>query len=317
MTTIAVTTTYQARWDEIRAALAPDEVVFVREDGDDFAAASAAEVALVGPNPDRVRKLLAAAPRLRWLQTVSAGVERLIIPEIVERDDLILTNNTGAYDIPIAEHAMAFVFAAAKHLPGHFAAQRERKWRDDPGQAELRDATIVILGLGSIGSELARLASAVGMHVLGIRRRAGASPHAHGVVGPDELPRVAALADYLAITAALTPATRGIVSAEVIARLKTTAWVIDVARGAIADEPALLAACRERRIAGVAFDTWWTEPLPKDSEWWSLPNVIVTPHVSHSSSHVRQRTLALFKENLRRWKLGEPLLNIVDKEAGY
>ncbi|MEK7860000.1 MAG: NAD(P)-dependent oxidoreductase, partial [Chloroflexota bacterium] len=142
-------------------------------------------------------------------------------------------------------------------------------------------------------------------------------PGVERIVGPDALADVVPEADFLAVTAPLTPATTGIVSAEIIARMKPAAWVINIARGAIVDEPALLAACRDRRIGGAAIDAWWTEPLPPESDWWSLPNVIATPHVSHSSPRVRERTLALFLENLRRWKAGEPLLNVVDPVAGY
>jgi len=139
----------------------------------------------------------------------------------------------------------------------------------------------------------------------------------HEVVPPERLGDVAGQADFLAVTAPLTPATRGLVSREVIARLKPTAWIVNIARGAIVDEPALLEALKAKRIGGAAIDAWWTEPLPSDSEWWSLPNVIATPHVSHSSPRVRERTLGLFLENLRRWKAREPLLNVVDMRAGY
>ncbi len=276
------------------------------------------EACIGGPNAERFRAVLAAAPRLRWYHTISAGVDRLVIPELVARDDIILTNNTGAYDVPIAEFVIGMVFAAAKRVPAHLRAQREHRWSRDPEQhGELRGSVLVVLGLGSIGTELARLARGLGMRVIGVRRSARPSELPERVVTPDRLAEVAREADYLAVTAALTPETRGLVSREVIAALKPTAWLVNVARGPIVDEAALLEALRARRIGGAAIDAWWEEPLPADSPWWDLDNVIITPHHSNSSPRLRERTLELFAENLRRYWSGEPLLNVVDKKLGY
>lgn len=274
----------------------------------------------IGTNPERLRAVLAVAPRLRWFHSVSAGVDRLVIPELVARDDVVLTNNTGAYDVPIAEFVLGMIFAAAKHIPAHLRDQREHRWprgAEAGEHAELRGATLVVVGLGSIGGEVARLASALGMRVVGVRRRGGAHPNAETVITPDRLAAVARQADYLAVTAALTPETRGLVSREVLAAMKPTAWLVNIARGAIVDEAALLEALREHRIAGAAIDAWWEEPLPASSPWWDLDNVIVTPHHSNSSPRLRERTLELFGENLRRFRAGESLLNVVDKRLGY
>lgn len=310
MTRIALSLGFHSWAGELVELLAPDEVVALPAEGD-LAGAAEAEAAIGGPNPERFRALLAAAPRLRWFHTLSAGVER-IIPDIAARPDLVVTNNSGAYDRPIAEHVIATVFAAAKRLPASFAAQGQHTWHDDPKSSDVRGSTLVILGLGSIGGEVAALATGLGMRVIGVRRSA-----AGGAVGPERLAEVTAEADYLAICAPLTDATRGIVGAAVIARMKPTAWLINISRGAVVDEPALLAAVKERRIGGAAIDAWWTEPLPKDSEWWDLPNVIVTPHTSFSSPNIRDRSIALIKENLRRFKAGEELLNRVDPRLGY
>lgn len=318
MTTIAVIGTYQLMVDELRRAL-PDERFVRVQRGGPFSAAAAAELALGWAGPEAVRSLLEVAPALRWLHTTSAGVDRLLIPELSERKGFVLTNNSGSYDAPIGEFVIAAMFAAAKRLPDYQRAQAQRRWEKDLEHLELRDATLVVFGMGSIGGEVARLACALGVRVIGVRRRLGAGGIAGvaEVVGPDRLAEAASEADFVAVTAPLTPATRGAISAEVLARMKPTAWIINIARGAIVDEPALLAALKERRIGGAAIDAWWTEPLPPESEWWSLPNVIATPHVSHSSPRVRERTLALFLENYRRWQTGEPLLNVVDFGAGY
>ncbi|MGH2450835.1 MAG: D-2-hydroxyacid dehydrogenase [Candidatus Limnocylindria bacterium] len=242
----------------------------------------------------------------------------MVMPELLQRRDLVLTNNSGPYDVPIAEHVMALAFAASKRLHEYARQQAGREWKDRR-HAELRDATMVVLGIGSIGRETARLAKAVGMRVIGVRRRLDAEPvpEAERVVGMDRLAEVAAEADYLAVCAPLTALTTGLVSAEVIARMKPTAWIINIARGAIVDQAALLAALKSERIGGAALDAWWEEPLPADSEWWMLPNVIVTPHSSNSSPKLRQRSLELIVENARRFRAGEPLLNVVDTVAGY
>lgn len=318
MTTIAVLGSFPSMPEDIEHAVPDDRVVRIERRGP-FDGVADVEVALGAPARDLVREFLGSAPRLRWLHTVSAGVEALLIPEVTGRRDLTLTNNSGSYDVPISEFVLAVMLAAAKHLPDHLRAQERSHWGKEHGHIELRGATVVVLGLGSIGGEVARLASAFGMRVIGVRRRLDLPgvPGVSEVVPPERLGEVVGEADFLAITAPLTAATRGLVSRDVIARLKPTAHVVNIARGAIVDEEALLEALQARRIAGAAIDAWWTEPLPPASQWWRLPNVVVTPHVSHSSPHLRERTLALFLENLRRWKSGGPLLNVVDLEAGY
>jgi phosphoglycerate dehydrogenase-like enzyme len=294
----------------------PDDVVVAVKDEADLADAADAEVAFCGIRQDRVRTLLAATPKLRWYHTPSAGVDRLLeIPDFRERG-IRVTNNSGSYDIQIAEHVMALVLSAAKRLHVYRDQQARREWKDHPHQ-ELRDETMVVFGAGSIGGEVVRLAAAIGMRVIAVRRSGAPVPGAERVITPDRLAEAAAEADYLVVAAPLTPATRGAISREVLGRMKRTAWVVNIARGPIIDEPALIDALRDERIGGAALDTFAQEPLPADSPLWSLPNAIVTPHASNSSPRVRERTLALFLENLRRFKAGEPLLNQVDWNAGY
>jgi len=301
--------------DTLRAALPDDRIVAVQ--GDELGPAAEADAAFGGFSAERLRAVLAGMPRLRWVHTFSAGVDRHV-PEMAAYERVQLTNNTGAYDVPIAEHVVAMLFAAAKRVPEHLAAQGRHEWQREVPHAEIRDATLVILGMGSIGSELARLAGGLGMRVIGIRRDAGRpAPGVERIVPPERFAEVAREADYLAVTAALTPQTRGMVSAEILRALKPTAWVINIARGPIVDEAALAAALAERRIGGAALDVFETEPLPANSPLWSLDNAILTPHVSNSSPRVRERSLALVAENVRRFKAGEPLLNLVDRAVGY
>ena len=310
LTRIALSLGFHSWAHELPEILSPDEVIMLPPDGDVSAAADA-ETAIGGPNPERFRALLEAAPGLRWYHTLAAGVERLV-PELIARPDLVLTNNSGAYDLAIAEHVVATIFAAAKRLPASFAAQGQHTWHEDPKSSDVRGATLVIFGMGSIGGELATIARGLGMRVIGVRRSG-----ADGSVGPERLAGVAAEADYLAVCAPLTQETEGSIDEDVLGRMKRTAWLINISRGAIVNEEALFSAVKERRIGGAAIDAWWAEPLPKDSEWWDLPNVIVTPHTSFSSPSIRERSIALIRENLRRFKAGEPLLNRVDPKLGY
>ena len=315
MTNIVVWSAFSTSPEMVTARF-PDDRIFAIADEKGLAAAADAEVAFSGNNPRRVRKLLDATPKLRWYHTVSAGVENMPLPELAQRG-IVLTNNSGSYDIQIAEHLMAFVFAASRQLHRYRDLQRAREWKELQHQ-ELRDATIVVYGMGSIGGEIARIASAVGMRVIGVRRKAGPpQPGIERVVAADRLADVVGEADYLAVAAPLTSATRGAISREVISRMKPTAWIMNIGRGAIVDEPAMIDALQAKRIAGAALDVFTTEPLPKESPLWALENVIITPHHSGSSPRASERTLKLFAENLRRYKAGEPLINRVDFEAGY
>jgi phosphoglycerate dehydrogenase-like enzyme len=315
VTNIVVWSAFRTSADAVSAQFPDDRVIGIADENG-LAGAADAEVAFSGNNPRRVRQLLDATPNLRWYHTVSAGVENMPLAELAERG-IVLTNNSGSYDVQIAEHLMMFVFAASRQLHRYRDQQRSRVWKD-LSHEELRDATIVVYGMGSIGGEVARLASAVGMRVIGVRRKATSrEPGIARVVAAEQLAEVAGEADYLAITAPLTAATRGAISREVISRMKPTAWIVNIARGAIVDEDAMVEALRDKRIAGAGLDVFATEPLPPDHPLWTMENVMITPHSSGDSPRANERTLVLFAENLRRYKVGEPLLNRVDYKAGY
>jgi phosphoglycerate dehydrogenase-like enzyme len=315
VTRVAVWSTFGQMAKELPALL-PDEDVVVPADESELDRVSEVEVVIGTNNGSRARLVLERAARVRWYHSVGAGVENLVVlPHFRERR-ITLTNNSGAMDIPIAEHVIAMVLAAAKRLYRYRDQQSRGEWKEHR-QDEIRGATLVIFGLGSIGAEAARLGAALGMRVIGVRRSDVPVPGVERIVPPERLADVAAEADYLAVCAPLTSRTKGAVSRDVIARMKPSAWLVNIARGAIVDEPALVDALREKRIGGAALDALSTEPLPADSPLWSLENVMITPHSSHSSPNVRPRTVALIRENLRRYKVGEPLLNVVDIEAGY
>lgn len=315
MTKIVVWGRFQGVADELPKLLTGDDVVVPKEDTQ-LDVARDAEVGVGTNQGERVRLLLRAAPNLRWYHSIGAGVEDLVgLPELRDRG-IVLTNNSGPYDIPIAEHVLATILASAKRLHLYRDQQRDAEWKSH-AQDEVRDRTVVVFGIGSIGAEVAKLASGVGMRVIGVRRRQGAVPGVSRIVPPEQLADVAAEADYLVLAAPLTKETRGAVSRAVIERMKPTAWIVNIARGAMLDEDALVDALRAGHLGGAALDALSVEPLPKEHPLWALPNVIITPHSSNSSPRIRERSIALFRENLRRWKAREPLLNVVDLDAGY
>jgi phosphoglycerate dehydrogenase-like enzyme len=271
---------------------------------------------------DAFDRLLARAPRLAWVHSASAGVERVLTPAARARG-ITITNARGVFSGPIAEYVLTMVLAISRRLPQLLELQRERTWQ--PLEAvELRDVTIGLVGYGSIGRTVGRLARAFGARVVATRRHhEPASPGAaeqDGVEllgGPAALPSLLEQADFVVLAAPLTPETDGLIDGAALASMRRSAWLINVARGRLVDERALLRALREHRIGGAVLDTFREEPLTPDSPFYDLPNVIVTPHTSWSSARVLDRTIELFCDNLRRYAAGESLENLVDPTAGY
>lgn len=298
----------------------PSDVQFVRADseGNIDGDASDAEVYLNWFYLKRPthEKVLAAAPALRWQHTPSAGVNHILTPTFLERD-IVLTNGAGVHAIPIAEFVLAFMLNHAKQLPKLQALQAQHYWKKDFELQELSSATLLIIGTGGIGQAIAQRASAFGMRVWGSRRNPQPLPGFERVVGADEWRELLPEADYVVIATPLTPETKNLIDASALRLMRPSAYLINIARGAVVDEDALITALSEGWIAGAGLDTFCTEPLPPDSPFWSLPNVFVTPHCSGISPHSVQRTLELFLDNLTRYLAGTPLRNVVDKTAGY
>ncbi len=264
-------------------------------------------------------ELWKSAPHLRWVQSGGAGVERFLTPDFIA-SPVILTNAQGIYAIPIADHVMAFVLHFSRQFNHLVRCQIGRKWTDwgEFSLDELKDKRLGIIGLGGIGSEVAKRAEAFGMRVIAIRRRPEMpSDYVDEMRGADELRWLLQESDFVALCAALTPATRHLIGAEELRRMKSTAYLINIGRGGLIDERALIDALRERQIAGAALDVFEEEPLPAESPLWDMPNVMLTPHVAGDSPRSHERLMRLFCENLRRYVAGEPLLNVVDKKAGY
>jgi len=273
-------------------------------------------------------RLLARAPHLTWVHSATSGVERALTPAARERDVLV-TNARGVFSRPIAEHVLLMILAVSRHLPELLELQRERTWQPLEGR-ELRELTIGIVGYGSLGRSVASLASAFGARVVAMRRHpegaaAGVEndsgfpfePRVDRVVGPDRLHELLAESDIVVLAAPLTPETEGMIDEAAVGAMKRDAWLINVARGRLVDDTALVRALRDNRIGGAALDTFRDEPLPPGSPYWELSNVILTPHTAWSSARVLDRSIDLFCDNLVRFSRGEPLRNVVDPAAGY
>ncbi|WP_101835724.1 D-2-hydroxyacid dehydrogenase [Frankia canadensis] len=257
-----------------------------------------------------------AADALRWTHVASAGVDAVLFPALRD-SDVVLTNSRGVFEGPVAEYVLGLVLAFAKDLAGTMAAQRERRWWYR--EAERVDgATAVIVGTGPIGRAVARTLRAVGMRVEGVGRGGRGHDPDFGVVhGLDALTRRLGHADYVVVAAPLTARTTGLVDAAALAAMKPSARLINVGRGALVVTADLVAALRAGIIAGAALDVFDTEPLPAGSPLWSMPNVLVSPHMAGDVVGHLPMLAALFVDNYGRWRRGLPLRNVVDKYLGY
>ena len=263
------------------------------------------------------REAVQQAKHLRWIHSTAAGVDQLLHPEVVARD-IIVTDSSGIHAEPITEHVLAVMLAFARRLPVATRNQMTHRWdRASAIGEELWGKTVGILGLGSIGREVAARCQAFGMRVIGTKRTPATVPHVDQVLPPDGLDEVLRAADYLVIILPLTEQTRGLIGARELGLMQPTAYLINVARGAIVQEAALIAALRAGRLRGAGLDVFEREPLPQDSPLWEMEQVILTPHVSGAGPDYYDRALPLFCENLRRFLTGAPLLNVVDKRQGY
>jgi phosphoglycerate dehydrogenase-like enzyme len=323
---------YRARdLERIRRAAPGSRLITLSVEGLSDAPLDDVEVLLRGwLTADAFDRLLARAPRLSWVHSASTGVERALTPAAIDRQ-IVITNARGVFSRPIAEYVMMMILAISRRLPHLLELQRERTWQPLEG-AELRDVTVGVVGLGSIGRAVASLSTAFGCRVIATRRRVDgdeplaapdaenllpAEPVIERVLGPEGLPELLGESDFIVLAAPLTPETENMIDASALAAMKPGAWIINVARGALVDERALLRALREGPIGGAVLDTFRDDPLLPSSPFYDLPNVVVTPHTSWSSGRVLDRSVELFCDNLQRYARGEPLLNIVDPSLGY
>lgn len=266
--------------------------------------------------------LLAVASRLKWIHSPAAGVGGMLFPEMVA-SPVIITNSRGVSADTMAEHTVAATLALFRNLPLAVVRQQQHVWAQDEisarGNRTIAGAHVLVVGLGAIGSAIARKMAALGARVSGIRRhaRSSAAEGVSEVATSDRLRELLPQADVVVISAPHTSETKGLIGRHALGVMKPGAVLVNVSRGRLVDEPALAAALQEGRLAGAALDVFEREPLPADSPLWELPNVLITPHTSGFRPDHWDVMTDLFVENLRRYDTGHDLLNVVDKQAGY
>ncbi len=283
---------------------------------------AAAEVlyGIPGDSPEGLSCAVRRGERLRWIQATSAGAGEQVSAAGLSDAELrrvAVTSTAGVHAGPLAEFALLGLLAFGRGLPRLLADQRARRWGHYP-VAELSGCTLLIVGLGQIGAEVARLAAGFGMRVIGLNRSGtGSWPDVDEVGRIDALERWLPEADAIVISVPLTDETRGLFDAAAIGRIKPGAIFVNVGRGGVVDEAALIEALRSERLAGAALDVFATEPLPAENPLWELPNVLLSPHTAGLSFREDERIVALFVENLGRYLRGEALRNRVDPELLY
>ncbi len=266
---------------------------------------------------EQLDRFVGRAPKLRWIHSVSVGVESMLTP-CVRLRGLTVTNGRRVFDQPIAEYVLTMILALCRRLPQLLDLQRERTWQ--PLEAlEVGQTTVGLVGLGGIGCEIARLLRPFGPRIVAVRRRpdAGAIDGVELLGGKEALPELLRQSDFVVLALPLTPESTAMIDDETLPEMKRGSWLINVSRGALVDEQALVRALRTGPMGGAVLDAFREEPLPDSSPFYRLPNCIVTPHTSWSSSVVLDRTFDVFCENLARYRGGEPLEFVVDPEAGY
>lgn len=270
-----------------------------------------------GWNKQAEQECLQPGTALRWVHNWGAGVDRIPIARLHEAG-IVLTNSSGVHPYPISETVFAMMLAFTRKLHVYVRQQLERKWHHAGLRAEMHGKTIGIVGVGAIGTEIARLARAFGMKVLGMRRSGLPLPEVDVMYGRDGLGELLRQSDYVVVTVPLTDETYHMIGAEQFGQMKETAFFVNIGRGATTDTEALLAALRERRIAGAGLDVFEQEPLPPEHPLWGMDNVMITPHSSGSTEHYDDRALELFLRNLQDFAQGkQPSVNRVDPELQY
>jgi glyoxylate/hydroxypyruvate reductase A len=257
--------------------------------------------------------LYAEAGRLRWLQAMGAGVEWALVPELPPR--VTVTRAPGVFGPWMAEYVLGWCAWITQRMETYRAAQRARRWLAEVVPDRLRGTTMAIVGLGDIGRRIARGARALGMRVVGVSRSARPVREADRVYGVSALTRALGQADWVVVVLPLTADTRGLLGERELAAMRPTAWLLNIGRGAVVDEDALLRALRERRIAGAVLDVFPTEPLPRDHLLWNLDNVVITPHIAGPSTP--EEISPIFNDNLARFLAGRRLRHVVARRRGY
>lgn len=257
-----------------------------------------------------------AASRLRWIHQAAAGVDKVLLPDVVA-SDVVVTNSRNVFDQAIAEYVLGLVLSFAKDFPRTLELQRQRTWQHRDSEM-IAGKRAVVVGVGPIGRATASLLRAAGLAVRGVGRTARTDDPDFGeILASTDLHQVLPDADYVVVAAPLTPGTRGMFDAAAFAAMSPTTRFVNIGRGEIVVQDELIEALAAGRIAGAALDVFEEEPLPADSPLWDMPNVVVSPHMSADFIGWLDVLAELFVDNFRRWHAGEPLRNVVDKQLGY
>ncbi|MCY3990944.1 MAG: D-2-hydroxyacid dehydrogenase [Caldilineaceae bacterium] len=298
--------------EQVRAVSPDLEIVNALTEDEALAAIPQA----VGMYGDLTPALLERAESLRWLQTPIAGLEHYMFAELAE-SDIVVSNMAKIYSDMIADHAFCFILMFARGIHLYMRRQIRGEWQKGTPVRHLADCTLGVIGLGGIGSELARRGKAHDMRVIAVDARPASTPgrslDLDALWPQDRLHDLLGEADFAVSCVPQTPETVGLIGAEEIGKMKSSAYLINISRGVVVKLDALVAALESGGIAGAALDVYETEPLPAEHPLWKMENVILTPHVAADNPHVPQRRIDTLRDNLRRYLAGEPVRNIVDK----
>ncbi len=261
--------------------------------------------------------ILPNAPKLRWVQALTAGVDGFVALDAFRTSDILLTNVRGIHGIPIAEHVLGMILCRTRGLLTAYDNQKAKQWKGLRGLDELYEKTAAIIGLGSVGSVIANRLKAMGMTVLGVKPSKKKEPDVDKLFTPDALFDVLPQADFVIVTLPLTPKTKNLFSKKAFEVMKPTAFFINVARGPIVNEDDLTKALRNNVIGGAGLDVFCEEPLPDSSPLWDAPNLLITPHHAATSPRYMERAIDIFIENLKAYPDTAKMKNIINKEKGY
>ncbi len=261
--------------------------------------------------------ILPQAPKLRWVQALTAGVDGFIALDAFRKSDILLTNVRGIHGIPIAEHVLGMMLSRTRGLLAAHDNQKNRSWKGLRGVDELYGKTAAVVGLGSVGGVIANRLKAMGMTILGVKQSKTEEPDVDKLYTPDALFDVLPQADFIIVTLPLTPETQNLFSKKAFEVMKPTAFFVNVARGPIVNEADLADALRSGVIGGAGLDVFCEEPLPENSPLWDVPNLLITPHHAATSPRYMERAVEVFVENLKAYPDISKMKNIIDKERGY
>lgn len=272
---------------------------------------------LVTYGEDLTSDLIKKMPKLKWIQVLSAGLELMPFKELIERR-IQVTNAKGIHRVPMAEYTMSMILQLTRKHYSFYDNQKEGVWDRSLRVDEVYGKTLGILGLGAIGSEIAKRAQAFGMRVLGMRRSEGDAPaYVDELISFKQKEKLFRESDYLVVLLPLTQHTANFVGNEELQMMKTSAYLINIARGQVVDEESLLQALREEKIAGAVLDVFTEEPLPADHPFWKTERLILTPHVSGRSPYYMQRAIEIFRENLSKYPQSGDMINVIQLDKGY